>query len=287
MGKYYFQTPSPDLDAISKRLVIWFKQNEYEVDSAKDDHCYLVQARKVGNLRTLTGTNIAFKIMLSPSETADEFVCDMNTGKWTANIAGAGVTALFTGGFTLLTGAVGAAWTYKVERDILDFMESTLKFKKIQADGEVAVSLDDASAPSPQPALQASATAKTLSAKDQAKSLVQTEIAKLAEAHHAGILTEEEFEAKTQHALSRECDYEVEILAKDRKSKLAEALTAGILSQAEYDSKVLQVNDAVRKEMQQKQAEERKSEQMKRLKAALDAGVLSEEEYQAKVASLG
>lgn len=46
MGKYYFQTLSPDLEAIAKRLVVWFKQHEYEVDSTEDDQCYFVQARK-------------------------------------------------------------------------------------------------------------------------------------------------------------------------------------------------------------------------------------------------
>lgn len=60
--KHYFQTPNPDLSTIHKRLVMWFKEHEFDVNSAESDGEYLIQARKSGALRTLTGMNQAFKI---------------------------------------------------------------------------------------------------------------------------------------------------------------------------------------------------------------------------------
>lgn len=288
MGKYYFQAPSPDLETISKRLVVWFKQHEYEVDSTKDDQCYLVQAKKTGSLRTLTGTNIAFKITLSLSDTPDEFICDMSTGKWTANIAGAGMTALFTGGVTLLTGAMGAAWTYKVERDIVEFMESTLKFKKIRTEGEptdtAAVTQTHAPRPSTPPPPPPSAT---LSPAESAKARVTSEIAKLEDAHRSGILTAEELETKKREVSAKASDYEIAILVEQRTVKLKEALSAGILSQAEYDGKVSQLAETIRSDVQQQRQEAQRAEQLAKLTSALEAGILSEDEFEAKAAALG
>jgi len=291
MGKYYFQTPSPNLEAIAKRLVVWFKQHEYEVDSTKDDQCYFVQAKKTGSLRTLTGTNIAFKITLSPSDTADEFICDMATGKWTANIAGAGMTALFTGGATLLTGAMGAAWTFKVERDIVDFMESTLKFKKTRTEGDAPEELPSSSpprmSPPPPPPPKVQTVTRTLSPQQQAQARIATELAQLEEACQAGILTNEELEAKKAETLGKAFDYEVVCVAEERAVKLKDALSAGILSQSEYETKLAQLTDAVRDEVKRKREQERHAEQLAKLKAARDSGVLTEEEYNAKASALG
>lgn len=287
MGKYYFQTPSPDLETISKRLVVWFKQHEYEVDSTKDDQCYLVQAKKTGSLRTLTGTNIAFKITLSPSDTPDEFICDMSTGKWTANIAGAGMTALFTGGATLLTGAMGAAWTFKVERDIVEFMESTLKFKKIRTEGESTDSAAVTQSSAPRPSTPPPPPSATLSPAESAKARVASEIAKLEDAHRSGILTAEELEAKKREVSAKAGDYEIAILVEQRTVKLKEALSGGILSQAEYDAKASQVAETIRSDVQQQRQDAQRAEQLAKLTSALEAGILSEEEFKAKAAALG
>jgi hypothetical protein len=287
MGKYYFQTPSPNLDAIAKRLVVWFKQHEYEVDSTKDDQCYLVQAKKTGSLRTLTGTNIAFKITLSPSDTPDEFICDMSTGKWTANIAGAGMTALFTGGVTLLTGAMGAAWTFKVERDIVDFMESTLKFKKIRTEGEPTDTAAGTPSDAPRPSTPPPLPSATLSPAELATARVKSEIAKLDDAQRAGILTAEELEVKKREVSAKAGDYEIAILVEQRTVKLKEALSAGILSQAEYDGKVSQLAETIRRDVQQQRQEAQRAEQLAKLTSALEAGILSDDEFKMKAAALG
>lgn len=295
MGKYYFQTPSPDLEAISKRLVLWFKQNEYEVDSMKDDQCYFIQAKKTGSLRTLTGTNVAFKITLSPSCEPNEFVCDMATGKWAANLAGAGMSALFTGGLTLVTGAMGAAWVYKVERDIVEFMETTLRFRKIRTEGEVAGGAPAATSspaagavPPPIPATAASSpTPVAMSPREQAAARVASDTAKLDEALRAGILNEAECSAKKQQVLANAFEYEVAFAVEQRSAKLKDAVASGVLSQEECDAKTAQLAETIRAEVQREQLAAKRNDQLAKLQAAKSAGILSEEEYAAKVQALG
>jgi hypothetical protein len=287
VGKYYFQTQSPDLAAIAKRLVVWFKQHEYDVDVSQDDKDHFIQAKKTGSLRTLTGTNIAFKITLSPSDTADEFICDMATGKWAANLTGAGMTALFTGGATLLTGAMGAAWTYKVERDIVEFMETTLKFRKMrtESDGLAAVEASPISSPPPLPASRQSAP--SLSPAEQARSQVQAEIRKLEDAHGAGILSDEELAAKKKDVFAKEAEYEIRIIVSEQTDKLKQALVDGILDSEECAKKIAAIEGAVRANMASDRMAKDKAERIAKLQAARDAGILSLEEYTTKVAALG
>ena len=285
MGKYYFQTPTPDLGSIAKRLVVWFKQHEYEVDSTQDDQVHFIQAAKTGKLRTLTGTNIAFKITLSPSDTPDEFVCDMTTGQWTANLAGAGVTALFTGGVTLLTGALGAAWTYKVERDIVEFMETTLKFRKTRSDNVASAALPQVPAPPSLPAVMPPPLSHSPS--EQAEAQVRLEIHKLEEAHRAGILSEEEVAHKKREAAAKQVEYEIRIVVAEKATKLKEAVAAGIISEDEYEKKVSALADSVRGSIVKERAAAVTAERVAKLKSARDAGILSDEEYEAKVAAFG
>jgi hypothetical protein len=284
MGKYYFQTPSPELGSIAKRLVVWFKQHEYDVDSTQDDQVHFIQAAKTGKLRTLTGTNIAFKITLSPSDTTDEFICDMTTGQWTANLAGAGMTALFTGGITLLTGAMGAAWTYKVERDVVEFMEKTLKFRKMRSDTIASPSSPETSVPPPLQAVTPPPMPHSPS--EQAAAQVRLEIQKLEEAHRAGILTAEEVATKTREVTAKQLEYEIQIVVAEKTTKLQEAMDAEIISKDEYEKKVAGLVDSVRASMTQEKATAVRAERVAKLKDAREAGILSDDEYEAKVAAL-
>lgn len=187
MVKHYFQTPNPDLATVQKRLVFWFKEREYEVNSAEADDDCLIQARKTGKLRALTGTNIAFKIRLYLSDEPNEFVFESSTGQWVQNLTGVGISAMFTGGLTLLTGAAGAAWAVKVERDIVEYMEQSLQFKKtktIEDKGTTATPpptpppMPDAPPPLPEP----------ITPRQKAEQKAQNEMKKLSDALADGIL---------------------------------------------------------------------------------------------------
>jgi len=291
MAKYYFQTPKPDLKTISKRLVLWFKQNQYDVEAVEDDNIQLIQAKKTGTFRTLTGTNIAFTVKLYASDTPDEFVCETATGQWTANIAGAATTALFTGGLTLVTGALGAAWTVKVERDIVEFMESTLKFRKLRTEGEApagAATAPAASAANAAPSAATSAPAAApLSPRQKAEARVSTEMKGLADAHASGVLDAAEYAAKTKLLQAKVDDYVIEYTIEERSLKLKDAVSSGIISQDEYATKLTAMKAAIAVEVRDAEKTAAKESQIAKLRAAKEAGVLTSEEYDNKVAALG
>lgn len=291
MAKYYFQTPNPNLQTISKRLVLWFKQSEYDVEAVEDDNVQLIQAKKTGTFRTLTGTNIAFTLKLYASDTPDEFVCETSTGQWTANIAGAATTALFTGGLTLVTGALGAAWTVKVERDIVEFMESTLKFRKLRTEGEASavtpVSTKQSDSAAPLPTTSGGVAAVTLTPRQKAEAKVAAEMKALADAHSSGVLDAVEYGAKTKLLQAKVDEYVIAFTSEERSSKLKEALASGIISEQEYDTKLAAMQAAVTAEVKNAEKVAAKSAQIAKLQAAKDAGILTAEEFDQKVAALG
>jgi len=278
--------------------VFWFKEHEYEVDSVESDERWLIQARKTGKLRTLMGTNIAFKISLYSSEEPNEFVFESATGQWMQNITGAGVTALFTGGLTLITGAAGVAWTAKVERDIVEFMEHTLQFKKTKTLDDKGTVTQAAPPPvlpmEPPPipsqfgtAVEATVVAATpLSPRDRAIERVREDMKKLDAAKEAGILNDDEYNAKKAAISAKVAEYEVQFVVEEKAVKLRDALTAGILDQAEYDAKVAALETLVRDSINKERNQKVKVDQMAKLKAALDNGILSQDEYDAKVRAL-
>jgi hypothetical protein len=289
VAKYYFQTQKPDLATISKRLVLWFKQNEYDVESVEDDSMWLIQAKKTSTFRTLTGTNIAFTLKLYPSDTPDEFVCESSVGQWTANIAGAATTALFTGGLTLVTGALGAAWTVKLERDIVDFMESTLKFRKLRSEGESSTSI--AMPPSPPPAnaqKPVGVAAPNLSTpQERAKAKVAEGLRSLADAHRSGILDAEEYASKTLSLEKKIVDYTIDYVVEERSAKLSDALASGVIDQSEFNAKLAALRNMVVTEIREASLQSAKQSQIAKLRAAMDAGVLTPEECEMKIAALG
>jgi len=292
--KHYFQTEKPDLAVIQKRLLFWFKEHEYEVDSAEDDGYYLIQAKKTGKLRTLTGTNIAFQIKLYPSDEPNEFIFESGTGKWTQNIAGAGITAIFTGGITLLTGIAGAAWIKKIERDIIDFMEDTLKFRKLKTVDDKGVVIDApptvvqdspklASQPSIQPEKQ---IAVMLTPKQKAENKIKEQAKKLEDAHNGDILSDDEYAQKKAELSLKDAEYEIEFLVEEQVGKLTKALESGILTQEEYDSKVSNLKTSVKEGYKKEKKKRESEEQINKLKAALDSGILTQEEYDTKISAL-
>jgi hypothetical protein len=292
MAKYYFQTSNPDLGAIAKRLVVWFKQNEYEVASVEDDAVWLIQAKKTGTFRTLTGTNIAFNVKLYFSDTPEEFVCETATGQWTANIAGAATTALFTGGITLVTGALGAAWTVKVERDIVEFMETTLKFRKMKTEGDSA----NAGAPSVPPPVSVPSKAKpihadveanpSLSPRQKAESQVAASQKKLEEALAAGILDSAEFGLKLKALQASMGELIVKATVEERSQKLKAALESGVISDEEFASKLDSLKAKVEEEVRESERNNERDSLVAKLRAAFEAGILTEEEFKKKLTAL-
>ena len=65
MAKSYFVLNSDrDLEKIYQSVMLWFKGKQYEVEGFCQEGIYLIQARKTSTIRTLLGTNLAFKIKI-------------------------------------------------------------------------------------------------------------------------------------------------------------------------------------------------------------------------------
>jgi hypothetical protein len=287
MGKHYFEAKEQNIGTIKQRLVLWFKEREYEVNHTEAEGIYLIQSKKTGTLRTLTGTNLAFKIKLYWSDdpsAVNEFIFESSTGKWISNLAGAGVTAMFTGGFTILTGLAGAGWSLVVEREILEYMENTLKFKKTKTFNETEKNSSETSStltPS-----DSSSAIKNLSPRDKASQQGQQDLAKLEAALKNDILTEAEFTTKKAALELKIDEYEIEFAVEEQSIKLEQAFVQGILEESEFEAKVMAIRDTVKERILKERESKKNADHIAKLKVALENGILSQVEYDAKVAVL-
>lgn len=291
MSKHYFIAENQDLATIQQGLVFWFKEREYEINHTEAEGSYLIQAKKTGTLRTLTGTNLAFKIKLywsNDPSAANEFIFESSTGKWITNLTGAGVSAMFTGGFTILTGLAGAGWALVVEHEITEYMENTLKFKKSKTLNETD-NKSSATPSTPTSSLASSPSPSgiaTLSAREQALQKGQQDLAKLEAALNHDILTEAEFKAKKAALELKIDEYEIEFSVEEQSVKLEQAFVQGILDESEYETKVMALRDTVKERILKERNAQKKVKQIDKLKVAWENGILSQAEYEAKVAVL-
>ena len=274
MTKHYFVATNQDtLSRVYREVILWFKDKEYEVDSTQTGDVYLVQAQKTGFLRTVLGTNLAFKVNIYWSNTPTtegEFIIETRVGKWVRNIAGAGFTAMFTGGFTIFTGFAGASWAIVLERDIINHIQTSLGLKRVSESQGSQSSSSQVSAPE---TIDVKASSR---ARSRAISEIKEEINQLQEALNKEIISQEEFKQKKDKLEEKIDEREIELLIEERTNQLQEAFTQGILDADEYESKLQSVEASAREKLSKKQ----------KLKEARDNGILTEEEYQAKLSQL-
>ncbi len=284
MASYYLTGNNIDLNTIYQQLLIWFKTRQYEVDGVENQGEYLIQARKTGLIRTFTGTNMAFKVKIywsKDSNCQDEFVVETATGKWISNIAGAGFASMFTGGFTILTGLAGAAWTMIVENSMIEYMVNSLQCSRIQPELELEINND-------RPIKQTINVnvESNLSPREKAEAKAKVELKKLENAYKEGILERAEFDAKKTNLEATIERYEIDFTIEAQMEKLEKAFIDGILSEQEYEAKVAQVCHKVEAEILNKRSKAKKQKHLDKLKQALEHGILSQAEYEAKVAEL-
>ncbi|HBL00026.1 MAG TPA: hypothetical protein DD001_23240 [Microcoleaceae bacterium UBA10368] len=290
MAKNYFVSNNEqDLSSIYRKLILWFKEKQYELDNTEADGNFFIQAKKTGKIRTLFGTNLAFqvKIYWSKDPTVPrEFTLETSTGQWLTNLAGAGVTAMFTGGFTVLTGLAGAGWSLIIENEIIGYVENDLKFKKIQKAEELEAGTSATTSPQliPRNSSQADSIVNS-NARKKALEKVAQDLHKLESAFANGILTDTEFNVKKLALENKIDEYEVEFLIEEKIDKFQKAFYEGVLNADEYEDKVKDVEVSVRKQIFQGRYEKIRTEKIAKLKEALDNGILTEEEYQAKITS--
>lgn len=275
MTKHYFIASDQEtLLKVYRDVIVWFKEKEYEVDSTQTGDVYLVQAAKTGFLRTVFGTNLAFKVNIywsSNPTTEREFIIETRVGKWVRNIAGAGFTAMFTGGFTIFTGFAGASWGLVLERDLIRHLQENFNLQR------VSISPKSSSAFEKPPASQQTVNVSAYStARSQAMAEIKEEIDQLKEALSKDIISQEEFERKKENLETKIDEREIDLLIEEKSNQLQEAFTSGILDADEYEAKLQSIETSVREKLSKKQ----------KLKEARDEGILTEEEYQNKVSQL-
>jgi hypothetical protein len=290
MAKNYFVSNNDqDLSSIYRKLILWFKEKQYELDNTEAEGNFFIQAKKTGKIRTLFGTNSAFQVKIYWSKdptVPHEFTLETSTGQWLTNLTGAGVTAMFTGGFTVLTGLAGAGWSLIIENEIIGYVENDLKFKKIKKAEELEAGTSATTSPQliPRNSSQADSIVNS-NARKKALEKVAEDLHKLESAFANGILTDTELNVKKLALENKIDEYEVEFLIEEKIDKFQKAFSEGVLNADEYEDKVKDVEESVRKQIFKGRSEKIRTEKIAKLKEALDNGILTEEEYQAKITS--
>jgi hypothetical protein len=288
MAKNYFiSRNSKDLDDVYSAIILWFKGKQYEVEGKENRGVYLIQARKTGFIRTLSGTNLAFRIKVYYSDDQfinnQEFVVETSRGKWIQNIAGAGFASLFTGGLTVFTGLAGMGWSFLLENDLISYLENELNLQRVKPD------IPSSSIPITAPFNNHTYPKINLNKNSEQQKIIadlETEIDKLETAFSDEILTEEEFTTKKAILEKKIDDYEVNFMVEAKINKLQEAFSQGVLDDLEYEQKLQEIETDFREEAWQQLRRERNKAKIIKLKEALDSGIITQEEYQQKIVSL-
>ncbi|WP_017294686.1 SHOCT domain-containing protein [Geminocystis herdmanii] len=288
MAKNYFvYQNNQDLERIYRAIIVWFKAKQYEVEGIEKQDIYLIQARKTGAIRTLLGTNLAFKIQIYISQdkftNQREFIIETSRGKWFQNIAGAGFAGIFTGGFTVLTGVANAGWGLVLENELLSYVENDLNYSRIKAD------IDNINPPNIEIKKPDFSYQNNVFKNPNQKQIIEElekEINKLEIAFGDEILTESEFLRKKNLLEKQIDDYEVNFLLEDKIKKLQDAFSQGILDQDEYEEKLQELESNTRDKILQERRLQRNKDKISKLKEALDNGIITKQEYQAKISNL-
>lgn len=288
MAKNYFiSRNSKDLENVYTAIILWFKGRQYEVEGKENKGVYLIQARKTGFIRTLSGTNLAFRIKIYCSDEQliknQEFIVETTRGKWIQNIAGAGFASLFTAGLTVFTGLAGVGWSFLLENDLISYLENDLKLQRVKPD------IPSSSIPITVPFNNQSSLKINLNKNSEQKKIIadlETEIDKLETAFSDEILTEEEFANKKAVLEKRIDDYEVNFMVQEKINKLQEAFSQGVLDEIEYEQKLEEIETSFRQEAFQQLRRQRNRTKIIKLKEALNNGIITQEEYKRKIVSL-
>jgi hypothetical protein len=284
MAKSYFVFNSDrDLEKVYHSIMLWFKGKQYEVEGTYREGIYLVQARKTSTIRTLLGTNFAFKIKIYPSSEQvfhqREFIVETTRGKWVQNIAGAGFTGLFTGGATIITGIAGAGWGLILENELVSYLEKDLGYNRVKPESQIEEQREDDNYIH---------TKVEVNNPDHQQILteLEEEINKLEIAFTDEILTEEEFSRKKAILEKKMDDCEVSFVIEEKIAKLQEAFSQGILNQTEYEEKVSDLEANIRQKILQERHLQRNKTKIVKLKEALKSGVITQAEFEQKMANL-
>jgi hypothetical protein len=127
MDNRYYPGVEVDVQGLAGELRRLFDDGDYEVQSMQVAQTVVLQARKSGTLRDLTGLSAALTIKITPEHGGTRIEIGMQ--KWFDKAAVAAVAVILSAGMLLALPALGAYWQYKLTEDAWKLIEAHIARK--------------------------------------------------------------------------------------------------------------------------------------------------------------
>lgn len=127
MDNRYYPGVEVDVAELTNELRRIFDEDDYEVQTMQVAQTAVLQARKTGTLRDLTGLSSALTIKITPEHGGTRV--EMGMQKWFDKAAVAAVAVFLSSGLLLALPALGAYWQYKVTENAWQTIEAHIARK--------------------------------------------------------------------------------------------------------------------------------------------------------------
>ena len=127
MDNRYYPGVEVDVQGLVAELRRLFDEGDYEVQSMQVSQTAVLQARKSGTLRDLTGLSAALTIKITPEHGGTRIEIGMQ--KWLDKAAVAAVAVILSAGLLLALPALGAYWQHRLTEDSWKIIEAHIARK--------------------------------------------------------------------------------------------------------------------------------------------------------------
>ena len=127
MDNRYYPGVEVDVPGLVAELRRLFDEGDYEVQSMQVAQTAVLQARKSGTLRDLTGLSAALTIKITPEHGGTRVEIGMQ--KWLDKAAVAAVAVILSAGLLLALPALGAYWQHRLTEDSWKIIEAHIARK--------------------------------------------------------------------------------------------------------------------------------------------------------------
>ena len=127
MDNRYYPGVEVDVQALTMELRGLFDADAYDVQTMQVSSTAVLQARKTGMLRELTGLSAALTIKVTPEHGGTRVEIGMQ--KWFDKAAVVAVAVFLSSGLLLALPALGAYWQYKVTEQAWKIIEDNIARK--------------------------------------------------------------------------------------------------------------------------------------------------------------
>jgi hypothetical protein len=127
MDNRYYPGVEVDVQSLVAELRRLFDEGDYEVQSMQVTQTTVLQARKSGMLRDLTGLSSALTIKITPEHGGTRV--ELGLQKWLDKVAVAGIVAMFLAAPLLALPALGAYWQHRLTEDAWKIIEAHIARK--------------------------------------------------------------------------------------------------------------------------------------------------------------